>query len=51
MGASCIRLKRMDNIPYALFGALATQFSVDAWIAVYEASLPEKIRQKRNAYN
>ena len=51
MGAACIRLKRMDNIPYALFGTLAGQYSVDDWIAVYEASLPEKIRQKRNAYN
>jgi hypothetical protein len=29
MGAACIRLKRMDNIPYALFGTLAGQYSVD----------------------
>ena len=47
MGAACIRLKRMDDIPYALFGALAGHFSVEEWIATYEASLPEKIRAKR----
>ncbi len=47
MGAACIRLKRMDDIPYALFGALAGHFSVEDWIATYEASLPEKIRAKR----
>ena len=51
MGAACIRLKRMHDIPYRLFSTLAGQYSVDDWIAVYEASLPEKIRQKRNAYN
>ena len=47
MGAACIRLKRIDDIPYALFGALAGHFSVEEWIATYEASLPEKIRAKR----
>lgn len=47
MGASCIRLKRMHDIPYGLFGTIAGHFSVDAWIAVYEASLPERIRHKR----
>ena len=49
MGAACIRLKRLDDIPYALFGSLAGHFSVDGWIATYEASLPERIRAKRHA--
>ena len=47
MGAACIRLKRMDEIPYALFGALAGHYSIDGWIATYEASLPATVRAKR----
>ena len=47
MGAACIRLKRMEDIPYALFGALAGHFSIDGWIATYEASLPATVRARR----
>ncbi len=36
MGKSCVRLKRMDQIPYALIGELMTKISVDDWIATYE---------------
>lgn len=38
MGASCIRLKKMDAIPYELIADLAGHFSVDNWIATYEAA-------------
>ena len=30
MGAACIRLKRIDDIPYTLFGTVAGHFHVDA---------------------
>lgn len=39
MGKSCIRLKKVDHIPYALFGELATKVTVDKWIAQYEKAI------------
>jgi uncharacterized protein YdhG (YjbR/CyaY superfamily) len=39
MGKSCIRLKRMDRIPYELLGELCTKITVDEWIAAYEAQI------------
>ncbi|HED64695.1 MAG TPA: DUF1801 domain-containing protein [Planctomycetes bacterium] len=39
MGKSCIRLKRVEAIPYSLLGELAERFSVRDWVALYEASL------------
>ena len=37
MGKSCIRFKRMDDIPYDLIGELMEKFTVDDWINKYEA--------------
>jgi len=39
MGKSCIRLKKVDHIPYELFGKLATKVTVDKWIAQYEKAI------------
>ncbi len=39
MGKSCIRFKKMDDIPYDLIGELMTKFTVDDWIAQYEKNL------------
>jgi len=39
MGKSCIRLKNMKDIPYALLGELARKMSVDEWIARYEKNI------------
>jgi hypothetical protein len=36
MGKSCIRFKRMDDIPYALIGELVKKMTVEDWIAKYE---------------
>lgn len=36
MGKSCVRLKRMDDIPFDLIGELMQKMTVDQWIAVYE---------------
>ena len=38
MGKSCIRLKKMDDIPYDLIGELCQKMSVDRWIGIYEAA-------------
>ena len=36
MGKGCIRFKKIDQIPYALIGQLATKISADEWVKVYE---------------
>ena len=36
MGKSCIRLKKMDKIPYNLLGELVTKMNVEEWIETYE---------------
>ena len=36
MGKSCIRFKKMDNIPFDLIGELAKRVSVADWITKYE---------------
>ena len=38
MGKSCIRFKKLDQIPYELIGELATKITVDNWIELYEKS-------------
>jgi len=36
MGKSCIRFKKMDDIPYELIGKLMQKISVKEWIDTYE---------------
>ncbi len=36
MGKSCIRFKKMEDIPYELIGELMEKVSVDDWIELYE---------------
>jgi len=42
MGKSCIRFKKMEDIPYELIGQLATKLSVDEWIAIYESQIKKE---------
>ncbi len=42
MGKSCIRLKKIDQIPYDLFGELATKLTAQQWIEVYENAFKNK---------
>jgi hypothetical protein len=39
MGKSCIRFKKMDDIPLALIGELARKITVADWIKTYETAL------------
>jgi len=39
MGKSCIRFKKMDDIPYELIAGLAGKMSPQDWIARYEAGI------------
>ena len=36
MGKSCIRFKKMDEIPYELIGNLVSKITVSDWISIYE---------------
>ena len=36
MGKSCIRFKKMDQIPYELIAELMTKITVEDWISTYE---------------
>ncbi|MCU0363095.1 MAG: DUF1801 domain-containing protein [Bacteroidales bacterium] len=36
MGRGCIRLKKIADIPYSLFGELASKMSASQWIDLYE---------------
>jgi uncharacterized protein YdhG (YjbR/CyaY superfamily) len=42
MGKSCIRFKKMDDIPYELLTELATKMSPQDWIDLYEANVVKK---------
>jgi hypothetical protein len=39
MGKSCIRFKKLDQIPYDLIGALMQKMTAEQWIALYEHNL------------
>jgi hypothetical protein len=39
MGKSCIRFKKLDDIPYPLIADLMKKMSVKEWITIYEANL------------
>ena len=36
MGKSCIRLKKMDRIPFELLSKLVSRISVEEWVTTYE---------------
>ena len=39
MGKSCIRFKKLDEIPFDLIGELMTKMTVKEWISIYENNL------------
>ncbi len=39
MGKSCIRFKKIDDIPYDLIASLVQKVSVDDWINLYEQNI------------
>ncbi|MDO5979229.1 DUF1801 domain-containing protein [Flavivirga spongiicola] len=42
MGKSCIRFKRMHDIPFELIGELASKVSADEWIDIYEKAVKNR---------
>lgn len=39
MGKSCIRFKKLDEIPFKLIGELMTKVTVEQWIDIYEKNI------------
>ncbi|WP_296380220.1 DUF1801 domain-containing protein [Winogradskyella sp.] len=39
MGKSCVRFKKIDDIPYNLIEQLMSKMSVEEWIGIYENAL------------
>ena len=39
MGKSCIRFKKINEIPYDLIAELMTKMDTSKWISIYEASI------------
>ncbi len=39
MGKSCVRFKKMDDIPYELIGDLMKKMSVQDWVDIYETNI------------
>ena len=39
MGKSCIRFKKMDDIPYELIAELSTIMTTQDWISIYEKNI------------
>jgi len=44
MGKSCVRFKKLDDIPYKFIGELMKKMSAKEWIEKYEAALKPKQR-------
>lgn len=39
MGKSCVRFKKVDDIPFSLIGKLMQKISVKQWIELYESKI------------
>ena len=46
MGKSCVRFKKMDDIPYSLIAELATKYTVESWVELYENNLRDARKGK-----
>lgn len=42
MGKSCVRFKKIENIPYELIGSLASKMTPADWIKLYEKNVKKK---------
>lgn len=42
MGKSCVRFKKMDDIPYDLIEELLGKMTVEEWIDIYESAVKNK---------
>lgn len=45
MGKSCIRFKKMDDIPYQLIGELVSKMTPAEWIKLYEKRFKKSLKK------
>ena len=48
MGKSCIRFKKIDQIPFELIGKLCKKMTVNKWINIYEKEIKKSGEQDSN---
>ncbi len=46
MGKSCLRYKKLEDIPYQLIGELVSKITADDWIEMYERNFKNKGKGK-----
>jgi len=46
IGKSCVRFKKMDDIPFELIGELMTKMRSEKWIEMYEKNRLPKPKEK-----
>lgn len=49
MGKSCVRFKKLEDLPLDLIGEALTRTTTDDFVARYEAALPASVKKKRKA--
>ena len=42
MGKSCIRFKKLDEIPFELIGELTRKLTAEEWISIYESAIKNR---------
>ena len=42
MGKSCVRFKKVEEIPFELIAELCTKMTVEEWIIIYESAIKKK---------
>jgi hypothetical protein len=47
MGKSCVRVKKLEDIPLEVVGRAIKRITAKKFVASYEASLPESVKKKR----
>jgi len=47
MGKSCVRFKKLDDIPYKLIGELMKKISMKEWVETYEKNIHPSGRKKK----
>lgn len=47
MGKSCVRFKKLDEIPFKLIGDLMKKMSAEQWIEIYENNILPKPKKKK----
>ena len=42
MGKSCVRFKKMNDVPYQLIKELCKKITVDDWVSLYEKNVKNR---------